>query len=154
MQKNCGRFKHITFKYVLKKLKTHLLLQNFIHLLTSWLTPEAGRSTVSREIFLFRSNQTVCYRVHRRSQPAPVRVQIHMVHIFTSYFLKVLLIFQLDVFYLFICRLYMFRATPIFRSFKCTLQTIGVCIYSTANSRCGRRWRDIFELEAKLWATN
>ena len=41
--------------------------------------------------------------------------------------LKVLLKFQLDVFYLFICRLYMFRATPIFRSFKCTLQTIGVC---------------------------
>ena len=29
--------------------------------------------------------------------------------------------------FLFICRLYMFRATPIFRSFKCTLQTIGVC---------------------------
>ena len=41
--------------------------------------------------------------------------------------IKVLLKFQLDVFYLFICRLYMFRATPIFRSFKCTLQTIGVC---------------------------
>ena len=29
--------------------------------------------------------------------------------------------------YLFICRLYMFRATPIFRNFKCTLQTRGVC---------------------------
>jgi hypothetical protein len=28
---------------------------------------------------------------------------------------------------LFICRLYTFRATPIFRSFKCTLQTIGMC---------------------------
>jgi len=41
--------------------------------------------------------------------------------------IKVLLKFQLDVFYLFICRFYMFRATPIFRSFKCTLQTIGVC---------------------------
>ena len=44
-----------------------------------------------------------------------------------SWTIKVLLKFQLDVFYLFICRLYMFRATPIFRSFKCTLQTIGVC---------------------------
>ena len=41
--------------------------------------------------------------------------------------MKVSLKIQLDVFYLFICWLYMFRATPIFRSFKCTLQTIGVC---------------------------
>ena len=41
--------------------------------------------------------------------------------------IKVLLKFQIDVFYLFICRLYMFRTTPIFRSFKCTLQTIGMC---------------------------
>ena len=46
-------------------------------------------------------------------------------------YLKVSLKLQLDVFYLFIylftCRLYMFRATLIFRSFKCTLQTVGVC---------------------------
>jgi hypothetical protein len=30
--------------------------------------------------------------------------------------------------YLFIYRLYMFRATPIFRNSKRTLQTIGVCV--------------------------